>query len=72
MPARPLPMHRVSSWVRDEAQARDDLEAFAALLAPRTPLSDMLWLSPQPRLRLDQPSPYGCYGRSDVDTRKSQ
>jgi len=40
MPGRPLPMHRMSSWVRDEAQARDDLEEFAALLAPRTPLSE--------------------------------
>ncbi len=72
MPGRLLPMGRMSPWVLDEAQARDDLDELAALLAPRTPLSDMLWLSPQPRLRLDQPSPYGCYGRSDVDTRKSQ
>ena len=40
MPGRLLPMGRMSPWVLDEAQARDDLDELAALLAPRTPLDE--------------------------------
>jgi len=40
MPARPWPVNRMSPWNYDEAQARNDLDDLARLLAPRTPLSE--------------------------------
>ncbi len=38
MTARPLPMNRMSPWNYDEAQARNDLNDLARLLAPQAPL----------------------------------
>ena len=53
MPARSLPMHHMSPWIYDEAQARDDLDDFAALLEPRTPLLESLDILPFFRAHAD-------------------